>query len=251
MRIRLLACTALLAMLCARAAAADEAQIAVAANFAGPAKRLQEMFSRSTPHKFSISIGSTGKFYAQIRSGAPFDALLSADDETPLRLEQEKFAVAGTRFTYAIGKLALWSAAPGFVDPDGKVLRTASFKRLAIANPKLAPYGAAARQVLEKLNLWPALQGRLVLGENIAQTLQFVASGNAELGFVALSQVQEAGRPAPGSHWQVPQSLYDPIRQDAVLLARGSGNAAARALLDFLRTPQARETIRAAGYALP
>ena len=244
-------CTALLALFWAGGAAADEAQIAVAANFAGPAKQLQEMFARSTPHKLSMSIGSTGKFYAQIRSGAPFDALLSADDETPLRLEREKLAVPGTRFTYAIGRLVLWSAAPDRVDADGNVLKQASFKRLAIANPKLAPYGAAAQQVLEKLSLWPTLQGRLVLGENIAQTYQFVASGNAELGFVALSQVQEAGKPGPGSRWLVPQALYDPIRQDAVLLARGSGNAAAKALLEFLRTPQAREAIRAAGYALP
>ncbi len=252
MRSAHLLCAALLALVCAHSAADDEAQIAVAANFAGPAKRLQETFERSTRHKLSISVGSTGKFYAQIRGGAPFDALLSADDETPRRLEQEKLAVPGTRFTYAIGRLVLWSAAPDRVDADGNVLRTASFQRLAIANPKLAPYGAAARQALEKLDLWAALQGRLVLGENVAQTYQFVASGNAELGFVALSQVQEAGKPAAaGSRWLVPQALYDPIRQDAVLLARGGGNAAARALLDFLRTPQARETIRAAGYALP
>jgi molybdate transport system substrate-binding protein len=241
----------LLAMSCVCNATADEARVAVAANFAGPAKQLQELFSRSTPHKLSISVGSTGKFYAQIRNGAPFDVLLSADDETPLRLEQEKLAVARTRFTYAVGKLVLWSALPDLIDAKGDVLKKASFKRLAIANPKLAPYGTAAQQVMERLNLWPALQPRLVLGENIAQTLQFIATGNAELGFVALSQVRDAGKPAAGSQWVVPQALYDPIRQDAVLLARGSANPAARALLDFLRTPQARDTIRAAGYDLP
>jgi len=242
---------ALLIVPTAGSALADEARVAVAANFAGPARRVQEMFSRATPNTLSLSVGSTGKFYAQIRSGAPFDVLLSADDETPQRLEREKLAVPGTRFTYAIGTLVLWSSAPDLVDAQGQVLKKAPFKRLAIANPRLAPYGAAAQQVLEKLELWSALQSRLVLGENIAQTLQFVASGNAELGFVALSQIEEGGKPSAGSHWRVPQALYDPIRQDAVLLAHGSSNPAARALLDFLRTPQAREAIRAAGYALP
>jgi molybdate transport system substrate-binding protein len=231
-------------------ALADEAQIAVAANFAGPAKQLAERFSRSSPHKLLISVGSTGKFHAQIVNGAPFDALLSADDETPRRLEREKRAVAGTRFTYAIGKLVLWSAA-GVVDGTGEVLRTAAFKRLAIANPRLAPYGAAAQQAMEKLGVWNLVQPKLVLGENIAQTLQFVASGNADLGFVALSQIRDADKPPAGSHWLVPQSLFDPIRQDAVLLARASGNAAARAFLEFLRGPAARDLIRASGYDLP
>ena len=237
--------------LMAGAATADEAQLAVAANFAAPAKQLAERFSRSTPHTLSISVGSTGKFYAQISNGAPFDVFLSADDETPLRMEREKLAVSGTRFTYAIGKLALWSPAAGVVDSHGDVLRKGSFKRLAIANPRLAPYGAAARQTLEKLGVWPALEGRLVLGENIAQTLQFVSSGNVELGFVAFSQIQDGGKAPAGSHWLVPQALYDPIRQEAVLLTRGSGNPAARTFLEFLRSPPARELIRASGYDLP
>ena len=232
-------------------APADDAQVAVAANFAGTAKQLAERFSASSPHRLRISTGSTGKFYAQIANGAPFDILLSADDETPQRLERENLAAPGTRFTYAIGKLVLWSAAPGVVDGNGNVLRTAAFRRLAIANPKLAPYGAAAQQAMERLGVWTRAQPRLVLGENIAQTLQFIASGNAELGFVALSQIQDEGKSPSGSHWPVPQPLYDPIRQDAVLLARASGNAAARAFMAFLRSAAARDLIRASGYDLP
>lgn len=237
--------------LVAGTAAADEAQLAVAANFALPARQLAEKFSQATAHKLLISVGSTGKFYAQISNGAPFDVFLSADDETPLRMEKEKLAIAGSRFTYAVGKLVLWSPAAGVVDGDGAVLRQASFKRLAIANPKLAPYGAAARQTMEKLGVWSVLQSRLVIGENIAQTLQFVASGNAELGFVAFSQIQEGGKAPAGSHWLVPPPLYSPIRQDAVLLVRGDGNPAARAFLDFLRSAAVRELIRAYGYDLP
>ena len=232
-------------------ATADEAHVAVAANFAAPARQLAEKFSQATPHKLSISVGSTGKLYAQIKNGAPFDVFLSADDETPLRMEQEKLAIAGTRFTYAVGKLVLWSPTAGVVDLNGDVLRKGNFKRLAVANPKLAPYGAAAQQTLEKMGMWSALQSRMVQGENIAQTLQFIASGNAELGFVAFSQIQEGGKTSTGSHWLVPQVLYDPILQDAVLLARADGNRAARTFLDFLRGASARELIRSSGYELP
>jgi molybdate transport system substrate-binding protein len=195
-----------------------------------------------------LSFGATGAFYAQIRNGAPFQVFLAADAKTPERLEQEGLAVAGTRFTYATGQLALWSAAPGRVDAQGEVLRGASFERLAIANPKLAPYGAAAMQTLDKLGLLPALQGKLVQGENIAQTFQFVASGNAALGFVALSQVRAREPGARGSAWLVPAELHEPIRQDAVLLAAGRENAAATALLLFLRGESARAVIREFGY---
>ena len=230
---------------------AGEAHVAVAANFAGSMKNLANQFERAGVHRLLLSVGSTGKFYAQIRNGAPFDVFLSADDETPARMEQEGLAVPATRYTYAIGKLVLWSPTPGMVDPAGEVLRSSRFKRIAIANPKLAPYGAAARGVMEKMGIWAALQERLVLGENIAQTFQFVSSGNAELGFVALSQVQQ-GRAAPaGSYWLVPQANYDPIRQDAVLVKRASTNTAAREFLGFLRSPPARELIRADGYDLP
>ena len=230
---------------------AGEAHVAVAANFAGSAKNLADQFERTSGHKVLLSAGSTGKFYAQIRNGAPFDVFLSADDETPARLEKEGLAVAGTRFAYAIGKLVLWSPRPGVVDADGAVLRAGAFKRIAIANPKLAPYGAAARDVMQKLGVWSTLQDKLVLGENIAQTLQFVSSGNAELGFVALSQVRQGGKLAEGSYWLVPQTHHDPLRQDGVLLTRATANPAARQFLDFLRTPSARESIRGDGYDLP
>ena len=232
-------------------AAAEEAQLAVAANFAAPAKQLAERFAQRTGHKLAISAGSTGTFYAQISNGAPFDVFLSADEETPRRLEREKLAVTGSAFTYAVGKLVLWSPREGLVDGKGEVLRQGAFKRLAIANPKLAPYGAAARQAMEKLGVWSALESRLVQGENIAQTFQFVASGNAELGFVAWSQIVEGGAAPRGSHWLVPPALYTLIRQDAVLLVRGADNAAARQFLAFLRDPEARERIRSFGYDLP
>jgi molybdate transport system substrate-binding protein len=238
-------------MLISFAALADEAQIAVAANFASPAKRLADQFAQRTGHRLALSSGSTGKFYAQIKSGAPFDAFLSADGETPLRMEQEKLAVTGSRFTYAIGRLALWSPKTGFVDAEGAVLRTNGFNRLAIANPKLAPYGAAAKNTMERLGVWPALQGKLVQGENIAQTYQFVSSGNADLGFIAFSQLREDGAPAAGSYWLVPERFHAPLRQDAVLLTRGANNAAARAFLEYLRGAPARELIRAYGYELP
>ena len=240
-----------LVALAAGAANAGEATVAVAANFAAPAKVLAEQFSRETGHKIVLSTGSTGKFFAQIKSGAPFDVLLSADQATPQRLEAEKLAVAASGFTYAVGRLVLWSPLPSGVDDRGAVLRAGHFKRLALANPKLAPYGAAAQQVLEHLGLWAAVQPKLVIGENIAQTFQFVASGNAELGFVALSQTREGDKPPAGSHWLVPASLYAPIRQDAVLLARGEANGAAREFVAFLRSNAARDVIRAYGYELP
>ena len=220
---------------------ATEVHIAVAANFATPAKHLAEPFLRETGHRAVLSSGSTGKFYAQIKSGAPFEVLLSADEATPRRLEDEGLAVQGTRFTYATGRLALWSARPNL--PMGEaLLRKNDFQRLAIANPRLAPYGAAAQEVLEKLGLWANVRSKLVQGENIAQTFQFVSSGNAELGFVALSQVQG------GSHWIVPATLHAPLKQDAVLLARGKDNAAAASFLEFLRSPRASKVVRSYGY---
>ena len=227
---------------------AAEAHIAVAANFAVPAKRLADSFAAGSGHKLTLSNGSTGKFYAQIRSGAPFDGLVSADEETPRRLEAEQLAVAGSRHTYAVGRLALWGTK--LRAPDERTLRGGQFARLAIANPRLAPYGAAARDTLERLGLWEAVQGKLVRGENIAQTFQFVASGNADLGFVALSQVRDQGL-SNDSYWLVPQALHAPLRQDAILLARGAHNPAARAFLDYLRTPAARERIREYGYEVP
>lgn len=227
---------------------ADEVLVAVAANFTAPMQAIARAFEADTGHKAVLTFGATGTFYAQIRHGAPFEILLSADAGTPARLIAEGHAVAGSRFTYAIGKLVLWSARPGVVDEQGKVLRTGTFRHLAIANPRLAPYGAAAIQVLDRLGLGQALAPRLVQGENIAQTFQFVQSGNAELGFVALSQVFKDGRIGPGSGWIVDPALYPPIRQDAVVLGKGEGKIAARALMDYLRRDKSRAIIGAYGY---
>jgi molybdate transport system substrate-binding protein len=241
----LLHCLALLA--CSGAGAAP-LQVAVAANFTAPARLIAAAFTKETGHEAALSFGATGQFYAQIRAGAPFEVLLSADEATPARLESEGAAVAGSRFTYATGQLALWSARPGFVDDQGAVLAHGRFAHLAIANPRLAPYGAAAMQTLGALKLLDALQPRFVQGENIAQTYQFVATGNAELGFVALSQVLHDGKLASGSAWIVPAALHAPIRQDAVLLAPGRDDPVARAWLSYLRGAKARAIIHAFGY---
>ena len=229
-------------------AAADTAHIAVAANFAAPMKALSARFEQASGHALTLSSGSTGKFYAQIKNGAPFDVLLAADDETPARLLREGDAVRTQ--TYAVGKLALWSADASRLDGSDALLRRGAYNRLAVANPRLAPYGAAAMQVLEKLGLAGQAKDKLVMGENIGQTHQFAASGNAELGFVALSQVWQDGKLTGGSAWLVPPALHAPIRQDAALLKRGAANAAARALLDFLKSHEAQTVIRSYGYEL-
>jgi molybdate transport system substrate-binding protein len=229
---------------------ADDVPVAVASNFAVPMQKIAEGFARDTGHKAVLAFGATGKFYAQIENGAPFEVLLAADDTTPAKLEREGAAVLGSRFTYAIGKLVLWSAQPGLVDAKGDVLRNGPFKHLAIANPKAAPYGAAAIEALTQLKLLDALAPRFVQGENIAQTHQFVASGNAELGFVALSQVMADGKLHTGSAWVVTEELYQPIRQDAVVLTRGKGKPAAAALLDYLKGATAKAVIVAYGYSL-
>lgn len=231
-------------------AGAAEVQVAVAANFAAPMQKIAAAFESDTGHKTVVVTGATGKLYAQVANGAPYELLLSADDETPARLEKEQLAVPGTRFTYAIGRLALWSAIEGYVDNKGEVLKAGTYKHLAIANPKTAPYGAAALEVLGKFGVLEAARPRFVQGENIAQTHQFVSSGNAQLGFVALAQVVKDGRIASGSGWIVPASLHAPIRQDAVILARGRTNPAARALADYLKSDKARAIIRSYGYDL-
>lgn len=230
-------------------ARAGEVQVAVAANFAGPMGPIAEGFEAATGHELKLSSGATGKFYTQIAlGGAPFDVLLAADEATPKRLIDEGHAEAGSAFTYAIGRLALWSAQPGRVDAQGAVLAEGGFAHLAIANPKVAPYGAAAMEVLDARGLRGALTPKLVTGESIAQAYQFVATGNAELGFVALSQVTVPGKPATGSQWIVPSSLHRPIRQDAVRLKAGADNAAAAAFLDYLRSDAAQRVIQAYGY---
>jgi len=232
-------------------AAGEEAAVGVAANFTEVVERLEERFERETGHTLTISVGSTGKLYSQIANGAPFDVLLAADQARPERLEEEGLAVAGSRFTYATGRLTLWSPEPGRVGADGAAtLREGDFRLLAIANPELAPYGAAARQTLEKLGLWETLRDKLVMGETIGQAHAMVASGNAELGFVALSYVRSPRNETPGSRWDVPVGLYAPIHQDAVLLKRAAGNAAAKGFLEFLKSAETRALIESYGYAV-
>ena len=229
---------------------AEEVSVAVAANFSAPLQRIAPEFERETGHRIVASYGATGKFYAQIKNGAPFEMLLSADDETPARLTAEKLAVAGTQFTYALGKLVLWSVKPAVVDAAGEVLKKGNFEHIALADPKLAPYGVAALQAMKALGVHEALTAKIVTAENSSQSYQFVGSGNALLGFVALSQVLRAGK-IEGSHWLVPASLYEPIRQDAVLLEQGKGKPAAVALMKFLKGDKAKTVIRSYGYDLP
>ncbi len=229
----------------------ETAQVAVAANFTLPAKAIATQFEKHTGHQLALSFGASGRFYAQIKNGAPFDAFLSADDETPARLEKEGDTVAQSRFTYAIGQLVVWSASAGVVDGNGAVLRNGSFKHLALASPKLAPYGVAAVQAMTKLGVLAALEPRFVRGESLGQTFTFIDTGNAELGFVALSQVMDNGILKKGSVWRVPQDLHDPIVQDAVLLKRGKDNAAASAFLAYLRSAPVKAMIHTMGYETP
>jgi molybdate transport system substrate-binding protein len=239
---------ALCLALASAAALAEEVQVAVAANFTAPMKLIAADFEKETGHKAVLTFGATGKFYAQITNGAPFEVFLAADDETPAKLEKEGAAVGGSRFTYATGKLVLWSAQPGLVDAQGEVLKKGDFKKIAIAAPKLAPYGAAAVETMNKRGLQAALEPKLVQGESIGQAFSFVSTGNAELGFVALSQVYEGGKIKSGSAWIVPESLHSPIRQDAVLLAKAKDSKAAAQLMAYLKTGKAKAVIRSFGY---
>ncbi len=232
------------------AARADEFQVAVAANFTAPAKIIAADFERDTGHKATLSFGATGKFYAQIKNGAPFDVLLAADDTTPAKLASEGAAASGSNFTYATGRLALWSARAGFVDAKGDVLRKGEFRHVSIANPKLAPYGVAAVEALTALKLLDTLQPRFVMAENIAQAHQFIATGNAELGFVSLSQVMKNGQVGEGSAWIVPATMHQPIKQDAVILDKGRGKPAAEAWLNYLKGDKAKAVIKSFGYEI-
>ena len=235
-----------LCLLCLAAPlAADTLRVAVASNFVPVARELARGFERMSGHRVVLAPGSTGKHAAQILHGAPFDVFLAADRARPRRLEQAGVALPGTRFTYARGRLALWSPRPDLAARGEAALRRLGNNRLAIANPRLAPYGRAARQALRRLGLWRALQPALVRGENIAQAFQFVNSGNADLGLVAWSQLKAPGVRGRGSHWLLPAALYDPIEQQAVQLRRGE---AAAAFLRYLRSPAARALIRQAGY---
>ena len=237
-----------LLLLMAPAGWAAEVRVAVAANFAAPMARIAESFRAATGHELKLASGATGKFYAQIVNGAPFEVLLAADAETPRRLLAEGHGVPGSAFTYAIGRLVLWSPQPGRVDGQGKVLANPAIRRVAIANPEVAPYGAAAMEVLQARGLVALLQPKLATAQSIAQAHQFVASGNADIGFVALSQVMKPGEPLQGSQWLVPAELHRPIRQDALLLKKGADNPGARALMEYLRGDTARRLIAAYGY---
>jgi molybdate transport system substrate-binding protein len=222
--------------------------VAVASNFSAPMQKIAQAFEQETGHKARLSFGSTGNLYAQIHHGAPFEVLLAADDETPRKIEKEGLGLAASRFTYAVGTLVLWSRQPGLVDDKGDILRSGRFERIAMANPKLAPYGAAAIETLTRMGVLQTVQPKVVQGDNMSQTYQFVATGNAQLGFVALSQVVTDGKINQGSAWLVPASLHTPIQQDAILLTKGAANPAATALMNFLRNERAKAVMRAFGY---
>ena len=240
----------LVAALAFGSAQADEVQVAVAANFTAPIQAIAADFEKDTGHKLVASYGATGQFYTQIKNGAPFEVFLSADDTTAKKLENEGDTVKGSRFTYAVGTLALWSAKDGYVDAKGEVLKGNQFKHLSIANPKAAPYGLAATQVLARQGLTEQVKDKLVEGQSITHAYQFVSTGNAELGFVALSQIYKDGKVTHGSAWIVPASLHDPIKQDAVILNKGKDNAAAKAFVDYLKGPKAAAVIKSYGYEL-
>ncbi|MDZ7662461.1 molybdate ABC transporter substrate-binding protein [Thiohalophilus sp.] len=227
---------------------AETLRVAVAANFKTTLEALARDFEANSEHRLVLASGSTGKHYAQILNGAPFDLFFAADVRRPALLEEQQRSVPNSRFTYALGKLALWSPKADYVDREGAILASGDFRRLAMANPRLAPYGLAAKQVLKRRGLYATLQPRIVRGESIAQTFQFVASGNAQLGFVALSQLQGTGISKQGSRWTIPQSLYDPIEQQALML---NDTPAARAFITYIKSEPAGRIMRRFGYAAP
>jgi molybdate transport system substrate-binding protein len=240
-----------LAIACAigvtRPAAAAEINVAVAANFTEAAKEIAAAFERKTGNKALLSFGSSGQFYTQITQDAPFQVFLSADQERPEKAVADGFAVPDSRFTYSVGKLVLWSRDPKVVT-GADTLKQGNFSKIAIANPTAAPYGAAAIETMKALNVYDTLQPKIVQGNNIAQTFQFIDTGNAELGFVALSQVVDRSE---GSRWLVSANLYAPIKQDAVLLKKGATNEAAKAFIDFLKGPEAAAIEAKFGYGTP
>ena len=227
---------------------AESALISVASNFSGAFEELEQVFEMESGHLIETVFGSSGRFFEQINNGAPFHAFLSADQEKPDALQKAGLVVEESRFTYALGKLVLWSSQSNLVDSSGQVLKQNNFRRLAIANPRLAPYGIAAMEVLENLDLASGIQGKIIQGENIAQTYQFVSTGNVELGLVAFSQVYRQDRIVSGSSWIIPADHYNPVRQDAVLLRRGANNQAAIAFLKFIRSEAGRAIIESFGY---
>jgi molybdate transport system substrate-binding protein len=233
------------------AANADDVNVAVAANFTAAIKKLAPLYEQKSGNKLIASFGATGQLYAQIKNGAPFDVVLAADDTTPKKLIDEGDALAGSYFIYARGRLALWSGTRGYVDDQGAILKSDKFTKIAIANPKAAPYGQAAIDTLSALKLLDQLQPKFVTGENIAQTQQFISSGNVPLGFIALAQVMALPPEDRGSWWVVPSNLHQPIEQGAVQLNRAKNANAAKSFLDFMKSPEAIAVIRELGYEIP
>lgn len=245
-KVFLMAAALVIAMNCA--ALAEEIKVAVAANFLAPMEELAKVYQKKTGDSVVISAGSSGKLYSQIKNGAPFDLLLSADTERTAKLEKEGLAVAGTSFVYAVGKLVLFSPKAGYVDEQGAVLKSGTFTHIALADPKAAPYGFAAKQTLEKMGLWDAVSAKIVYGESITQALQFVDSGSAELGFLAWSTVKKGVDAGKGSYWMVPQEMYTPLDQGAVLLLPAKDKQSAKDLLAFLKSDEAITMIENFGY---
>ena len=238
----------LLLFSCVSTLPAAPLKLAVASNFSTPLKYLAQQYERQNQQKIQVISGSSGKLYAQIIHGAPYDAFFSADKKRPQLLEQQGHSIAHSRFTYAYGQLILWSPDPDLINHSNEVLFSKPFRHLAMANPRLAPYGRAAQEVLQALGLWPALKSRIIRGENIAQTWQFVNSGNAPLGFVARSQVFHPAHKALGSWWSIPKKYYSPIEQQAVQL---TDNKAVQSFLAWIQSPAAMEIIRSYGYGTP
>ena len=253
-KINLLSCFFIIYVLSTTQVAADELRVAVASNFYPTMKLIAKRYELKTggssgqQHKVVLIPGSSGKHFAQIMNGAPFDVFFSADEERPRLLEKEGKAQTGTRYTYALGKLVLWSPLDGFIDSEGSVLKQKDFRYLAIANPKISPYGASAEEVLRFLRIWDNMQDRLVRGENITQTFQFVRSSNAKLGFVAYSQIMNPRLTITGSFWEVPQSIYNPIQQQAILLKDSS---IGKEFLSFVQSDESLSIISKSGYGLP
>lgn len=245
----LTSCLFVLVMMAVTPAFAEQVLVAVAANFLPPFREVALEFEKTTGHTLRVVSGSSGNFHTQIQNGAPFDVFFSADNERPKKLEDEGLGVKDTRFTYAIGRLVLWSPNADLVKGE-ETLRSKHFKRIAIANPKTAPYGVAAMQTMQKLELWDHLQSQIVMGENLGQTIGFIESGNVQLGFLALSQVLDPKIKGKGSRWDVPAHLHEPIQQDVILLIKGKDNPAAKALMEFMVGPQAKAIIERYGYEL-
>ncbi len=230
---------------------AGEVSVAVASNFAAAMERIIPLFQKESGHTVKLTLGASGKLYAQIKGGAPFDVFLSADEEMPKRLLQEGLAVTGSRFVYATGRLVLWSAQPNLVDDKGAVLNKGNFNSLAIANPLHSPYGVAAKETLTKLTMWNAVQKKLKKGDSVTQAYQLAATENADLAFIALAQIMRDGKVAVGSWWLVPSELHKPIQQSAVQLTGAKDQAAAQAFLAFLKKEKAKAVMRGFGYELP